>query len=201
LKYSEGLEEFYDRYYIAPQALEYGERRGWVVTADAEVDSRFPEQGFDVVTMIEFLEHIPDPDNFLRSATRWLRPGGALYLTTPNANSINRRLIGLDWSIFNPPERLTIWTARGLSHALARAGLRPRRIRTEGFNPSEILARRVRPKSVEVNRNQTAVVINQAFSSSSFRRAIKTSINHCLSALRVGDSLKVWAVHNESRDA
>src|SRR5262249_32162170 len=89
---------------ISPQSLDYGNRRGWVVSSDADRDPRFPEAGFDVVTMIEFLEHVQDPQSQLSAALRWLRPGGLLYVTTPNADSLNRRCLGLEWSIFKPPE-------------------------------------------------------------------------------------------------
>jgi SAM-dependent methyltransferase len=151
-----------------------------------------------VVTMIEFLEHVPEPAAFLESAARWLRPGGLLYITTPNAESLNRRALGLGWSIFSPPEHMTIWTARGLSHALAKTGFQSSRIRTEGFNPCEIIARlRSRNQVAQpIDRNATGFAINSALSSNPFRRAIKQGINHCLSGLRAGDTLKVWALRD-----
>lgn len=183
---------------IAPQALEYGARRGWVVAADAATDDRFPEQGFDVITMIEFIEHVPQSAGFFQMAKRLLRPGGLLYLTTPNAASLNRRLLGLEWSIFSPPEHVTIWTAKGVAIALAAAGFQCRRVRTEGFNPYEIVTRyRPQKPSQEVlSRNQAGLALNSAFSSSPFRRALKLGINQCLSVLRAGDSLKVWATRH-----
>jgi 2-polyprenyl-3-methyl-5-hydroxy-6-metoxy-1,4-benzoquinol methylase len=183
---------------VSPQALSYGQEQGWTVT-DAEDDSLFPRAGFDVVTMIEFLEHMPAPNKFLQSAARWLRPGGLLYITTPNANSLNRRLLGLQWSIFSPPEHVTILTSRGLRAALAKAGFQARRIRTEGLNPSEIVAR-FRPRNQAApatDRNTAAFAINSAFSSSPSRRLIKAGINRCLSASGVGDTLKVWAVRSD----
>lgn len=184
---------------VSPHALEYGCKQGWTVSSDGEADERFPAGGFDVVTMIELLEHVPDPDRFLKSASRWLRPGGVLYITTPNANSFNSRFLGLEWSVFSPPEHITIWTTRGLSSALKRAGLEVKKVRTEGFNPAEIVARmRTRKgESVEVNRNQAGLALNNALSGSGFRRSLKTGINNCLNLLRTGDSLKVRAVRSQ----
>ncbi len=182
---------------LSPQALRYGEEQGWVVTK-AEYDPRFQQAGFDVVTMIEFLEHAPAPDQFLQTAARWLRPGGLLYITTPNAESLNRRLLGLQWSVFSPPEHVTIWTARGLRHALTKAGFQTRCIRTDGLNPTEIIAsyRRRNQGAPAVHRNTAAFALNSAFSSSRLRRAIKAGINRCLSTVRIGDTLKVWAVRS-----
>ncbi len=182
---------------ISPSALEYGKQRGWTVTAEPRTDPRIPKAGFDCITMIEFIEHVSDPGQFLLDAARLLRPGGLLYITTPNAKSINRRVLGLQWSVFSPPEHVTIWTARGLGHALAQAGFRTHRVRTDGLNPCEVIARlRPRDQPQAVSRNQSGLALNSAFSSSPARRALKTSINHCLTALRIGDSLKVWAIKN-----
>jgi len=181
---------------VSPQALEYGQRRGWTVSSNGEADERFAAEGFDVVSMIELIEHVADPNSFLKSAARWLRPGGLLYITTSNAGSLNKRLLGIEWSVFCPPEHITIWTARGLSSALKRAGFDVERVRTEGLNPVELLAR-MRPQQkdhVEVNRNQAGIALNQALSGSGFRRRLKAGINDCLSLFRAGDSLKVRAV-------
>jgi len=178
------------------RALEYGARRGWTVARDGDLDDQFPEQAFDVVTMIEFLEHVSEPMHFLQAALRWLRPGGVLYLTTPNAQSLNRRLLGLGWSIFAPPDHLTIWTARGLRAALAASGFRCRRVRTEGLNPSEIIARFPRPNKTAVNpvnRQQAALDLNRAFSRSPVRRTAKRAINLLLSSVALGDGIKIWA--------
>lgn len=177
---------------ISPRSLEYGTNQGWVVTSNAETDARFLSQGFDVVTMIELLGHVPNPQNFLRSAAQWLRPGGVLYLTTPNANSLNQRLLGLEWSVVSPPEHLAIWTPKGMQQALSRAGFQGLQIRTEGLNPYEILAR-LRPRKEAVNRNQTGVALNQTFNASPSRRALKTGINYFLTSFQMGDSLKVFA--------
>lgn len=182
---------------VSPQALGYGQAQGWTVT-NAQDDLLLPPAGFDVVTMIEFLEHASAPEQFLLAAARWLRPGGLLYITTPNAESLNRRFLGLQWSVFSPPEHVTIWTGRGLRLALTRAGFETRRIRTDGLNPTELIARyrRRNQGAPPVHRNTSAFALNSAFSSSPYRRGIKAGINRALSALRIGDTLKVWAVRS-----
>lgn len=182
---------------VAPQALAKGARRGWAVTADAETDSRFPLRGFDVVTMIEFIEHVPAPAHFIGLAARLLRPGGGLYLTTPNIESANYRCLGLDWSVVSPPEHLTLWTANGMRRALAQADFEVQQILTEGFNPSDLYARwwpRVEGGAGGRDRNQVGVALNATFFRSPWRRALKAYINRGLSALRAGDTLKVWGV-------
>ncbi len=45
----------------------------------------FPENSFDVIVAFQFIEHIKEPEAFLKEAYRVLKPQGTLYITTPNA--------------------------------------------------------------------------------------------------------------------
>jgi SAM-dependent methyltransferase len=185
---------------VSPAALEHGKRHGWIVTEEPEADSRFIPGGFDVVTLFEVLEHVGDPDSLLGMAARYLRPGGLLYLTTPNARSMNRRVLHLKWSVFSPPEHIVLWTARGVRHALSRSGFCCPRIRTEGFNPSEILSGFRRPATTIQgrSRNEAGQRLNEVMSRGRGRRVIKSGVNRCLSFFGIGDSLKVWAIRDRS---
>ncbi|MDH3858934.1 MAG: bifunctional 2-polyprenyl-6-hydroxyphenol methylase/3-demethylubiquinol 3-O-methyltransferase UbiG, partial [Gammaproteobacteria bacterium] len=44
------------------------------------------ETRFDIVTCLEMLEHVPDPDSVISAATRLLKPDGLLFLSTINRN-------------------------------------------------------------------------------------------------------------------
>lgn len=54
----------------------------------ADITSDKIEDGFDLVTMVEVLEHIPleSVDNFLAAVARLLNAGGKLVMTVPHAN-------------------------------------------------------------------------------------------------------------------
>ncbi|MBT7885468.1 MAG: bifunctional 2-polyprenyl-6-hydroxyphenol methylase/3-demethylubiquinol 3-O-methyltransferase UbiG [Gammaproteobacteria bacterium] len=41
---------------------------------------------FDVVTCLEMLEHVPDPDSIINACGKLLKPGGDLFLSTINRN-------------------------------------------------------------------------------------------------------------------
>ena len=176
---------------VSPQALEHGSKRGWTVAVDPTADPRFRLASFDVVTLIEVLEHVSFPRNFLRDAVGWLRPGGLLYLTTPNARSLNRWILGAEWSIFCPPEHLHVMTAGALRRLLPACGLAGVRVRAEGFNPAEVRARLVRRgENPPVNRQAEGLALSRSLSSTAPRRALKGSVNTVLDFLGAGDTLK-----------
>jgi SAM-dependent methyltransferase len=181
---------------ISPRVLEQGRSRGWAVAASTDDPALFPPASFDVVTMVELVEHVPAPTRFLGDAARLLRPGGLLYITTPNANSLNRRYLGHSWSVVCPPEHLTLWSPRGLSLAVRRAGFRIESLRAEGLNPAEIVSsfRRSGGTDPPIDRNQAALALGAAMAASRPRRAAKAAINRVLSLLGLGDTLKLTAV-------
>jgi len=66
------------------------------------------------VTLSEVIEHVPNPAEYVRRAGEVVRPGGLVYLTTPNVASLDRFLLGKGWKIIHP-EHLTYFTPRTLT--------------------------------------------------------------------------------------
>jgi 2-polyprenyl-3-methyl-5-hydroxy-6-metoxy-1,4-benzoquinol methylase len=66
-------------------------RQGLTITTGtiAEVQG---ETRFDVITARQLIEHITDPAALLRDAWRLLRPGGIMYINTPNIDSASFQL-------------------------------------------------------------------------------------------------------------
>jgi len=57
-------------------------------------DSRFPNAHFDVITMFDLIEHIPQPLEFMREVRRIIKPGGFIAITTPDTGSLSHKLLG-----------------------------------------------------------------------------------------------------------
>jgi 2-polyprenyl-3-methyl-5-hydroxy-6-metoxy-1,4-benzoquinol methylase len=55
----------------------------------------FADQSFDVVTITDLLEHVPGTPGILAEVARVLRPGGILYITTPNRTPWRRVIFGV----------------------------------------------------------------------------------------------------------
>ncbi|HLF27048.1 MAG TPA: class I SAM-dependent methyltransferase [Anaerolineae bacterium] len=66
---------------------EYAQERGLHVINDVFRDGLFPPGSFDVVTLIQVMEHLLDPVGALRAARALLRPGGMVVIDVPGYNN------------------------------------------------------------------------------------------------------------------
>jgi ubiquinone/menaquinone biosynthesis C-methylase UbiE len=61
------------------------------VLADANLRLPFEDASFDAMVTIEGIEHMENPSFFLRECVRVVRPGGLIFLSTPNVDSFRSR--------------------------------------------------------------------------------------------------------------
>lgn len=68
----------------------------------------FADGAFDVVCAMDFLEHIPNPQNAIREVGRVLREGGLFFFHTFNRNPLSWLVIikGVDWLVPNAPKHM-----------------------------------------------------------------------------------------------
>jgi 2-polyprenyl-3-methyl-5-hydroxy-6-metoxy-1,4-benzoquinol methylase len=87
---------------------------------------------FDVISLIEVLEHVEHPLDVLTAVSRWLKPGGLLLLTTGNVASPLATWQGIEFAYCIPEIHIMLWTPRALETAYARVGLHPYPVRCRG---------------------------------------------------------------------
>lgn len=115
----EALGEGVDRTGLEPSALgqELSKSRGLKILSESiEQHVQAHTEAYDVVSMLQVLEHIPDPKSFLAAATAAVRPGGMLIIAVPN----NDAFLGKehDLPLNMPPHHVGRWN-RGALEALA----------------------------------------------------------------------------------
>jgi ubiquinone/menaquinone biosynthesis C-methylase UbiE len=85
---------------ISEKSLMYAHSKG-IKTLKLDINHEmlpFPDNTIDVVTGIEIIEHLINPDNFYRESYRVLKDNGYLILSTPNlASWLNRLLLLLGY--------------------------------------------------------------------------------------------------------
>ncbi len=65
--------------------LESGEQVEYIKITAEELANQRPEQ-YDVVTCLEMLEHVPEPDSVIQACAQLVKPGGDVYFSTINRN-------------------------------------------------------------------------------------------------------------------
>ena len=71
------------------------------------------------MTMIDVIEHVPDPVGALRCAARLLRPEGFVVVTTGNRDALTWKLMPLDYWYYSS-DHVTFLSLRWLTWAAAR---------------------------------------------------------------------------------
>ena len=167
--------------------------RGFDVRVGELPELGLPEAGFDVVSMVEVVEHVPDPRALLGQALPLVRPGGVLYVTTPHGRGISARLLRSGWSVVAPPEHLQLFSVPGLRRALAAAGFTVDDVHTQAVNPAELMAamRPGKPQLDASSRVDSGYRLNEALSGSARGAVVKRLANGALSLTRLGDSIRL----------
>lgn len=78
---------------------------------------------FDALYCSEVIEHAPDANRFAAALAAVLKPGGALYLTTPDIGHWRRPRELHRWDAYKPPEHCLYFTPASLALLLRRHGL------------------------------------------------------------------------------
>jgi 2-polyprenyl-3-methyl-5-hydroxy-6-metoxy-1,4-benzoquinol methylase len=112
-------------------AVEEGRRRGLNMIQGTLRDAEFDPESFDLVTMWDVIEHLPDPAGEMSEVARILKPGGIFCAHTINVESLFARLMGRYWPWW-VEMHLFFFSPRTLSAAAEKAGLQVESWRMQG---------------------------------------------------------------------
>lgn len=112
---AEGLE-------VDAEAVRFARDAGLTVRHEALTESTFPAQYFDAITLSHVIEHLHHPAETLRLCRRILRPGGVLWIATPNLGALGHERFGADWLGLDAPRHLVLFTPESLRGLLEGLG-------------------------------------------------------------------------------
>lgn len=95
---------------------------------------------YDVITLSHVIEHVHDPASFLRRLLDLLKPGGTLWLETPNLSSLGSCRFGRAWRGLEPPRHLVLFNRSSLKQLLRSSGFRSLRQHWHGMIVFEMFA-------------------------------------------------------------
>jgi len=93
-------------------------------------DTPFPNLSFDLITLNQVIEHVPDPGSLLRVVRDRLAPGGRVILSFPNAMSLQRWLTGTRWINWHVPYHQHHFNKRSIELLAYKEGYRVERAST-----------------------------------------------------------------------
>lgn len=83
---------------VCGSAAEYGNKnRGVNIFTGIVENAPIEEESMDIIHLSHVIEHLNEPDKFVKKIATLLKPGGVIYCTTPNIDGFQARLFKDKW--------------------------------------------------------------------------------------------------------
>ena len=111
----EGLE-------VSDYAVRHARKRGLKVKKGLLEGGIFSDNSFDIVNYQDVIEHITDPVEELKKVSKILKPGGIVFIVTPDVEGIWSKLLGRNWYHYKPGEHVTYFSQKTIRETMKKAG-------------------------------------------------------------------------------
>jgi len=148
---------------------------------------------FDVIVISEVIEHTSNPMEQFQFIYSLLRPGGLLYVTTPNFNCYLRYKYKSNYNIIEYPEHLGYFTKKTLHLALSKSKFSKLKLLSTGVSVSraEFSSGSQKPsEKVALMDEKLRGIMTQ----NKFMLLLKSSVNWLLTLTGIGVNLKAYYV-------
>ena len=103
------------------RAVEACQKVGLRVQLGMLAEGSFSPGYFAAITLNHVVEHLHDPVTTLQLCHKFLRPGGTIWIATPNLQALGHMRFGRDWRGLEPPRHLVLFTPPSLKTTLKNA--------------------------------------------------------------------------------
>lgn len=175
---------------FAEDALDMCRKKGFDMRQGNLVDLEFEANSFDVITGIEVIEHLNDPSELVEEIFRILRPGGIVYLTTPNFNSLLRRRLKAEYDVITYPLHLCYYTPKTLGTLFRSKGFSQPQIATTGISLTRFRTSTGKSNQEYVSETSDDEMLRYRIEKRWYMRWAKNAMNAVLNWFKIGDSIK-----------
>jgi 2-polyprenyl-3-methyl-5-hydroxy-6-metoxy-1,4-benzoquinol methylase len=98
------------------------------------------QDAYDLVLLLEVIEHVPDPGRFFADVARLVRPGGSILITTPAVDNLIGRYLPQLSLHYTAPSHVSLFTTKAIRALLDRFSFTPVHFATD---PAQGAARAV----------------------------------------------------------
>ncbi|MCX7973230.1 MAG: class I SAM-dependent methyltransferase [Candidatus Aminicenantes bacterium] len=105
-----------------PEAVKYARKTFNLLIYEGSFEEVEINEKFDLVVLLDVIEHFIDPVFCLKKAFKLLKSGGIIFISTPNYNSLSRRFLGKGWAVLSPADHLFYFTKTTLKLLLNKTG-------------------------------------------------------------------------------
>lgn len=136
-----------------PEAVRVSQSRGLEVIHGDIGDTDLAKESFDIIMLSHVIEHVHDPLAVLRHCYQLLRPGGLIWIATPNLKAMTHRIYRESWRGLEPPRHLSLFTANSLKFAVTKVGFDSPDIKSRGYPLLSLIEKSSAIKSGQYSEN------------------------------------------------
>lgn len=175
---------------LTDATISLAEKKGLNMSKGRLEDVQFEANSFDLVVCIEVIEHVSFPQSFTSEIHRVLRSGGAVYISTPNFDSLLRRKLKGQYDVINYPNHLSYFTAKTLNSLFTSNGFKKESLVTNGISRTRIKTSTGKSNQAFVSETSDDEILRHRIEKRWYLRGMKNMANGLLSAFKLGDSIK-----------
>jgi len=175
---------------LTDDTISLAEKKGLKMSKGKLEDVAFESGFFDLVVCIEVIEHVSFPKTFTSEIHRVLRSGGAVYISTPNFDSLLRRRLKGQYDVINYPNHLSYFTSKTLKSLFTSNGFKKESLVTNGISRTRVKTSTGKSNQAFVSETSDDEILRHRIEKRWYLRGLKWVVNGLLNVFKLGDSIK-----------